>query len=112
MMVGTPKQRDLEIAREVKRLLEPKIPLATIKMYGSRARGTATWESDLDLYIEVDSNMITKEQHDFINDVTFEVGLKAGLLVSSFVITKERREKPLFRYSPFFNNVQKEGIPI
>lgn len=107
-----PKKRDLDIAKKVKLLFSRRIPIAEFRMYGSRARGTATWESDLDLYVEVDSKVLSKEQQDYITDITFEVGLKEDILISPFVITKDRSKKQIFQRSFFYQNVQEEGITI
>jgi predicted nucleotidyltransferase len=104
-MMGNPTQQDLDTAKEVKKLLSNKIPIVSFRMYGSRARGTATWDSDLDLYIEVDS--LTKEEEDFIDEIAFEVSLNKGIVISLFVVTKENLNNPLFLHSPLFKNIKR-----
>jgi predicted nucleotidyltransferase len=46
---------DRSIALELKRRLEKVFSLNDFRVYGSRARGDSTPESDLDVYIEVAS---------------------------------------------------------
>lgn len=44
------KDQDLAIARTIKERLVGRIPLFKVKLFGSRARGEADPDSDLDLY--------------------------------------------------------------
>lgn len=108
--MGKPNPQDIATAKEVKELLSKKIHIISCLMFGSRARGTATWDSDLDLYIEVES--LTKEQEDYIDDVAFEMSLDKGFVISPFIVTKDNLKNPLFLQSLFYNKIKSEGISI
>ena len=47
-------QVDRKIVREFRRRLEAIVPVLDLRVFGSRARGEATFGSDLDVFIEVE----------------------------------------------------------
>ncbi len=74
---------DLRNARKLKHCLVKTTPINRLVVYGSHARGDATPESDLDVYIEIPS--ITPGLRLRISEIAWEVSLDMGVVISTLV---------------------------
>ena len=101
---------DRRIAQEFKqRLLSVVIPL-DLRVFGSRARGDAAQDSDLDIYIEVEE--LSPAQRMQISDVAWAVGYDTDRVISTFVVTRDQLEHGSIGASPIVDHVMAEGLPI
>jgi predicted nucleotidyltransferase len=104
--------RDLEIAREFAAALakHSHARVFEVLLFGSRARGDANDESDLDLFVGLKSNDPAGETKAAALQIACDLTLKYGILVSVFVADKrfldQRRE-----YS-FVRTVEEEGVRV
>lgn len=103
-------EKDLQIAREVKSKLTDSFSIFDFRLFGSRARGVADWDSDMDLYIEVSD--LNKEQRRLINDIAWEVGYDHDILIAPVVVTKNQLENTPFRLTSIYQVIQKEGVSV
>ena len=105
------QQRDLEIARELhEQLVAAGVPVRQFLLYGSRARGDHSPESDMDVCLVLDSFSPTVEE--LINRIAWQVGFDAGVVISTIEFTAEElRDSPL-RSSPLVKAIRKEGVAV
>ncbi len=69
----------------------------SIQLFGSRARGTGRGDSDLDVFVSLDT--ANRSDRAVIFDHAFDVGLEYGLTLSPLVgaVSTWRTEYPLVR---------------
>ena len=79
------------------------------RLYGSEARGEATTNSDIDLLILVDQPKVTDSDEDRIFAPLYQIELQTGVLINPIIMPKHEWGR---RISPFFLNVENEGIKL
>ncbi len=97
-----------EFSKEVKEFLGYN--LIVIKLFGSKVKGDAEPESDIDIYLLLKE--ISPMVRDFIYDVAFNINLKYDLYISPIIISMGTYENPIFKITPFIKSIEQEGIPI
>lgn len=98
----------LQLAEELHRQLAYTIgEQIQVILFGSHARGEATDVSDIDVLIVLPD--LEKSTLDTILEIAWEVGFDAGKVIS--VIPATHEEMHLLSASPFFQAVQRDGIP-
>jgi len=97
-----------EFLSRIRRRLSSHITI--VRLFGSQARGEATEESDIDLFIIVKS--YSKEVEISILDEAYEVSLKHDVVITPLVYGEEEVNSPLFQVTPFYKNVTEEGISL
>lgn len=101
---------DRRVAATLKRHLTGIGRPVDVRVFGSRVRGDATWESDLDIFIELET--ATAATRRSINELAWEIGFAAGLVISPFVVTRDELETGPVGASPLIQHIMAEGIPV
>jgi predicted nucleotidyltransferase len=86
------------------------IPYRQMFAYGSRARGDATPDSDLDVLLIMDS--YTRTEREIVSDCAWEAHAKTGIYVQTVVMTRAEFEDSPARSSLFVMAVREEGIAV
>ena len=102
--------KNLAIARKFKELIINKVPVRDVKVFGSRARGTAVNESDLDVLVTV-TNLNHEIDH-YISDCAWEAGFPEDVVIVPIVVDQHEIEDGPLSESPFIRTIQREGISI
>ncbi len=84
---------------------------AEIILYGSRARGTATVESDWDLLILTEVKADNQLKHQ-IRRALYDIELELDEIISVIIHEKIYWHRQLNRVTPFYQNVSEEGYSI
>lgn len=102
-------KKDLAIARSFKHLVQHRVQPLDVRVFGSRARGDATKDSDLDVFVVVEH--ATSDIERYISDCAWEAGFARDVVIVPVVVGKDRIDGPL-KESVFILNVYREGIEV
>jgi predicted nucleotidyltransferase len=99
---------DRTVAREFKRRLAALGPILDLRVFGSRARGEAAPDSDLDVFIEVET--LTPQLRRRIDELAWEVGFELDCIISPIVATRDQLERGPMGANPLVLMIEREGI--
>jgi predicted nucleotidyltransferase len=91
-------------------LIEHGVPLYKAVVFGSRARGDAEPDTDLDVLVLLEYSDTTIRKT--IRHYAWEVGFAAGILIQTVVMTREEAEHGPEQSSLLMLAVKDEGIPV
>lgn len=97
-----------DFLNKIKEIVIDKEPEAKIILYGSRAKGYAKSDSDWDLLILINREILTQEIEQRITYPLYDLEFDTGEVISPLVYTiKEWDTK--YKITPFYKNVMNEG---
>ncbi|HLP04505.1 MAG TPA: nucleotidyltransferase domain-containing protein [Paludibacter sp.] len=102
------KSSKQQLLAGIKQTILSVAPDGKVILYGSHARGDERADSDWDLLILLNKDKIESNDFDLISYPLYELGWNEGELFSPKLYTVNEWEKRSF--TPFYKNVQNEGI--
>lgn len=100
-----------KVLQRLKSMLEQCVKVHQIILFGSRARGDADAESDMDVLVVLDQP-INRETRKAVSGCTWQVGFNAGMVVTAILFARDEWENGPEYYSPLAEAVRKEGVLI
>lgn len=102
--------REQRVVDRFKLLLSEKLAIREMKVFGSRARGDATEESDLDVLVIVE--FLDHAAEVFISECAWQAGFPEDIVVTPIAMTVDDVERSPMRQSSFVQNVLREGLNV
>ena len=104
------KPNEIEALRKLKDALARDFQLVELRLFGSKARGDAHRESDIDVLVVLeDCNWAIRKA---VSALCFDLDLEFGVLISPVIYTRARLNSPLVRIAPFYQAVVREGVAV
>jgi predicted nucleotidyltransferase len=101
---------DRSLAEALKNLLTAKTSLVDFRVFGSRARGDAADDSDMDIFIEVETlDCPTKRM---ISDIVWDFSIDNGVVISPLFFSRSEMEDTPMRSSSIVESIMEEGVQI
>lgn len=92
----------------IKKIVLDKDPFAKVYLYGSRARGTMSPDSDWDLLILLNKDKITTEIEKRVTHPLYDLEFEIGEVISPLVYS-EKEWNSKHSITPFYSVVMREG---
>ncbi len=102
-------ERDRNAIARMKSLLLSKVPLRDIVLFGSRARGDAVSESDMDVLVILDAP-VTRQNWDIVLDCAWEAGFEADIVIAPVVVSHQDWQNGPEHDSLLAKIVREEGV--
>jgi len=99
------------VLNQFKSRLKKKLPVHEVILFGSRARGDADAESDVDLIVILERE-VGEADREYISDCAWEIGFANRLVLSPVNFAREEWEHGPERSSLLGQSVRIEGVSI
>ena len=84
---------------------------AKFKLFGSKIKGTADEESDLDLLIVLPCDVLEDIRRKIIHKV-FDINLAFGTNISVLIVPEKEWNSDIFSLLPIHSFIEEEGVPL
>jgi hypothetical protein len=101
---------DLTIVREFKEQLRSHVPLHRVCVFGSRARGDAVQDSDMDVLVEL--NKLDRQAREQVTEDAWEVGFRHGVVIVPVTVEQREWEEGVQKSSLLAMAVARDGVEI
>lgn len=90
--------------------VQKRYDVVEVRLFGSKARGTDTGESDVDVMILL--RRWTPEIESEIDDLVFDVNLKHACFITPIYFSEEEIQSGPMAASPIYRRIMAEGVRL
>ena len=101
-------EQDLRILDEFSGQVRRRFPDARIWAFGSRVRGNASWDSDLDICIVL--HHVDQKIDHWIREIAWEISFENELVITTVVLDADQFENGPISESTLVANILQEGV--
>ena len=102
--------QDTQVVQLLKQRIQAITKIERMIVFGSRARGDATQESDLDVFIELPE--VTAALRRQIYMIAWEIGFDQGLVISTFLVSTPLLVNSPLAANPILRAIETEGVVV
>jgi len=103
-------ENEKKAVETLKSRLKGRFDVRDMLLFGSKVRGQAGPDSDVDIMIELAKR--SPEIESEIDDITFEVNLRNDSFITTIVFGQDELQQGPMKESPIYKTIRKEGIPV
>ncbi|MFA5863242.1 MAG: nucleotidyltransferase domain-containing protein [Phycisphaerae bacterium] len=103
------RNKDIDILRQCKAAIKNVADNCEVILYGSRARGDAREDSDYDILVLINGPVDMKLE-DAIRSELYPLELETAAVITLLVYNREQWSGFPHRATPFYKNVEREGV--
>lgn len=104
-------EKERRSIEEAARRLKSELPVSRVVLFGSKARGTAAVDSDIDLLV-LTSSAVTATLRRQISDRIFDVNLENDVVLCSIVVSEQEWSEGLIRHMLIHSEVERDGCEV
>ncbi len=104
------KPEEKAALNELKKLLQERCGVASMVVYGSKARGDDSPDSDIDVMIVLED--YTPQIEAAVDEAVYEVNLTHDCLISLVIFGRGELEEGPLSESPLYKRALAEGVPV
>jgi len=95
---------------ELKKVLRERYGVTSVVVYGSKARGDDSPDSDIDVMIVLED--YTPEREAAVDETVYEINLAHDCLISVVIFGRQELEEGPLGESPLYKRILAEGVPL